>query len=176
MAVNIDLFDETKFSNDDYNSNEGMLTYSWGPPLWHFLHIMSFNYPNNPTTEQIEYHISYIKSLVYILPCKYCRINLPKNLVKVGITRSDFDNRLSFSKLIYRLHNEVNLATGKKKYKTYEEVRVFYENFRSRCDNSIKKNNPNVENGCTKPLHAIKLKTKIVITNNMNSELGVEIN
>jgi len=27
-----------------YNSDEGMLTKVWGPPLWHVLHTISFNY------------------------------------------------------------------------------------------------------------------------------------
>ena len=26
-----------------------MLTTVWGPSMWHYLHTMSFNYPNNPT-------------------------------------------------------------------------------------------------------------------------------
>ena len=35
------------FSEKDYQSDNGMITYIWGL-LWHFLHIMSFNYPVNP--------------------------------------------------------------------------------------------------------------------------------
>ena len=37
------------YTNDDYNSNDGMLTSIWGPGMWHYLHTMSFNYPVNPT-------------------------------------------------------------------------------------------------------------------------------
>ena len=40
------------FKEQDYNSNDGILTTIWGPPMWHFLHSMSFNYPNNPTKLQ----------------------------------------------------------------------------------------------------------------------------
>ena len=32
-----------KFSKKDYSSGDGMLTTVWGPSLWHYLHIMSFN-------------------------------------------------------------------------------------------------------------------------------------
>ena len=35
------------FSQDDYNSGDGMLTSVWGPGMWHYLHTMSFNYPTN---------------------------------------------------------------------------------------------------------------------------------
>ena len=35
----------------DYKSNDGMLTSVWGPSLWHSLHTISFNYPNNPNMD-----------------------------------------------------------------------------------------------------------------------------
>ena len=28
-----------------------MVTSIWGPPMWHYLHTMSFNYPVNPTQD-----------------------------------------------------------------------------------------------------------------------------
>lgn len=64
------------YSSNDYNSGDGMLTSVWGPSMWHFLHIMSFNYPNNPTNEDKKHYKDFILSLRDILPCKYCRINL----------------------------------------------------------------------------------------------------
>ena len=42
------------FSNEDCNSGDGMLTSVWGPPMWHTLHTISFNYPVKPTKEQKE--------------------------------------------------------------------------------------------------------------------------
>ena len=44
------------FSKEHYNSDNGMLTSVWGPPLWHFLHTTSFNYPIKPTkADKIHY-------------------------------------------------------------------------------------------------------------------------
>ena len=40
---------EKIFSSEDYKSSNGMLTSVWGPPMWHSLHTISFNYPVNPT-------------------------------------------------------------------------------------------------------------------------------
>ena len=37
------------YNKSDFGSGDGMLTYVWGPALWHYLHTMSFNYPINPT-------------------------------------------------------------------------------------------------------------------------------
>ena len=47
----------------DYKSGDGMLTTVWGPSLWHFLHTMSFNYPNEPTPEQKKSYMNFIYQL-----------------------------------------------------------------------------------------------------------------
>ena len=36
------------FNKKDYSSNDGMLTTIWGPSMWHYLHTISFNFPNQP--------------------------------------------------------------------------------------------------------------------------------
>ena len=43
------------YTKKDYNSNDGMLTSVWGPPAWHFLHTISFNYPNSPSIKQKKF-------------------------------------------------------------------------------------------------------------------------
>jgi hypothetical protein len=63
------------------NSGNGFQTTVWGPLLWNFLHIMSFNYPVNPTYEHKVNYRNFILSLVNILPCGKCRENLCKNLI-----------------------------------------------------------------------------------------------
>ena len=40
------------FTRKDYNAGDGMLTTVWGPPMWHYLHTMSFNYPVNPNSSK----------------------------------------------------------------------------------------------------------------------------
>jgi hypothetical protein len=56
------------FSKEDYNSGDGMLTSVWGPPMWHFLHTMSFNYPVSPTAEDKKNYSDFIYNLRYVLP------------------------------------------------------------------------------------------------------------
>ena len=68
------------FTKKNYHSGDGMLTTVWGPSMWHYMHTMSFNYPVNPTAEQKKRHREFILNLPHTLPCKYCRINLKKNL------------------------------------------------------------------------------------------------
>ena len=161
------------YSSNDYNSGDGMLTSVWGPSMWHFLHIMSFNYPINPSNEDKKHYKDFILSLRYILPCKYCRINLKNNLMKHPITMEDMKDRENFSKYIYQLHETVNKMLNKKSNLTYEEVRERYEHFRSRCTeekpklfrflSKTKTRKNKKEKGCTEPLYGKKSKCIIKI-------------
>ena len=128
-----------KFSRKDYKSGDGMLTSVWGPSAWHFLHTMSFNYPIEPTTKQKKQYQSFILSLTDVLPCKYCRINLKKNLKTHPLTMKDMESRASFSLWVYKLHERVNTMLKKKSNVSYEEIRDRYEHFRARCNNTSKK-------------------------------------
>lgn len=159
------------YSDIDYVSNDGFLTYVWGPPFWFVIHTISFNYPNNPTEEDKERYKNFVYSLQHVLPCKYCRINLQKNFKKMPITEEVLQDRTSFSKYIYDLHNLVNEMLGKKKHLTFEDVRDRYENFRSRCTTGKKKHRRTMkrirggkrEKGCTRPFYGKKAKCVINI-------------
>ena len=134
----------------DYKSGDGMLTTVWGPSLWHFLHTMSFNYPIEPTIAQKKQYMQFILNLKYILPCKYCRINLKKNFKALPLTISSMKNRETFSKYVYDLHEHINKMLCKISGLTYDDVRERYEHFRARCSAKVKKVK---EKGCTESLY-----------------------
>lgn len=157
---------QSRFSNTYYNSGDGMLTTVWGPPMWHYLHTMSFNYPIKPSKDDKKHYKSFIENLQFTLPCKYCRQNLQQNLKILPITREVLKNREMFSKYIYDLHNLINKMLNKNIFISYEEVRDRYENFRSRCSkDEIKKKLYKLkkEKGCTQPLYGEKSKCIIKI-------------
>ena len=166
------------FKKREYSSGDGMLTTICGPSMWHFLHTMSFNYPVKPSKEDKIHYRDFILSLQYILPCKYCRQNLKTNLKANPVTMSVMENRDTFSRYIYKLHEIVNKLLGKKSHLTYCDVRERYEHFRSRCtaddkpkilklaDVKTKKNmdkGKKKEKGCTEPLYGKKAKCIIKI-------------
>jgi hypothetical protein len=154
--------DNSPFTQADYNSGDGMLTSVWGPPLWHILHTISFNYPIHPTEEDKKHYYKYYKSLKYILPCRFCRDNLDNNLKNHKLTKAIMKNRETLSRWVYELHEIVNLMLQKKSGLTYEDVRDRYEHFRSRClvnpEEIIIKNEKGKESGCTEPLYGVKSK------------------
>ena len=59
------------YNKKEFKSNDGMLTTIWGPSLWHTLHVISFNYPINPTKDDKKSYKQYIYLLKKTLPCVY---------------------------------------------------------------------------------------------------------
>jgi len=154
----------TTYTENDYKSGDGMLTTVWGPSIWHFMHTMSFNYPNEPTKENKKHYRDFILNLENTLPCKYCRINLKKNFKKLPLTMNHMKNRYTFSKYIYDLHEHINTMLNKKSGLSYNDVRERYEHFRARCTKTPIK----VEKGCTESLYGEKAKCVIKIVPQSN--------
>jgi hypothetical protein len=139
-----------------------MNTLVWGPMLWGFLHVMSFNYPVNPSDEDKKRYKAFLLSLERVLPCKYCRENFKTNLKKAGYSNSIFSSRETFSRFIYDLHNEVNTMLGKDVFSTYEDVRETYELFRAGCKPG--RTSANKEKGCTESKKGYTYASNINIT------------
>lgn len=168
------------YKKNDFKSKDGMLTSVWGPSLWHYLHTMSFNYPIKPTIVQKKYHRQFIQSLKYVLPCKYCRMNLRKNLKAVPLNEKALESRENFSRWMYELHEHINNMLKKKSGLTYDDVRERYEHFRARCsETSVSKiieemkrieKSKKKEKGCETPLYGHKAKCVIKIVPKENKE------
>ena len=158
------------FNNKEFESGDGMLTSVWGPSLWHSLHTISFNYPVKPSIEEKTKYLSFFKSLQNILPCKYCRMNFKKNIKNVPLNFKTMKNRHTLSLWLYNLHEEINRMLGKKSNLTYNDIKIRYEMFRSRCLQDIKKKTQKKkfvkEKGCVKPLYGKKSKCVINIVPN----------
>ena len=135
----------------DFNSRNGFQTAVWGPPLWHILHIMSFNYPPKPTEKDKQKYYNFLISLRDVLPCVYCRNNFFDNLSDCDFREEVFASRDSFSRFIHRLHNQVNTMLGKPCTDSFEDVRQMYEYFRAGCGGTKAKGA--TEKGCTTAKH-----------------------
>ena len=164
------------FTRKEYMSGDGMMTSIWGPAMWHALHTISFDYPVHPTSEDKKHYKEFIEKLKYVLPCKYCRINLTNNLKMNPIRECHMKNRDTFSRYVYNLHEFINKMLGKTSGLSYCDVRERYEHFRSRCTQSDGKKlfkfnktrkgkgkGKGKEQGCTAPLHGKNAKCVIKI-------------
>lgn len=175
------------FKKNDFYSGDGFVTSTWGPPLWHALHTMSFNYPVSPTLEDKHHYRDFILSLQHVLPCGACRKNLQTNFKQMPITMSDMENRDTFSRYIYNLHELVNRMLKKNSGLSYCDVRERYEHFRARCTEDtpkvftleqLKNTNYNKsipEKGCTEPLYGKKSKCILKIVPQANKGETMQI-
>lgn len=117
----------------DYNSTKEMVSSIWGPPLWHFLHTISVNYPINPTLKDKKNYYNFFYNLQYVLPCDICRKNLKKNYkYTLPLSLNTFESREILSKYVYDLHELINKSHHKKSNLTFDDVRKKYEYFRVR--------------------------------------------
>lgn len=114
-----------------------MQTAIFGPVFWTAIHLVSFNYPVEPTEEQKVQYKNWLLAMGDVLPCRHCRDNFGTN-VSAALGDADFDSvfesRDVFSRFCYDLHEVVNLMLKKPQCKySFNEVRDMYEGFRSRC-------------------------------------------
>uniref|UniRef100_A0A6C0CC12 thiol oxidase n=1 Tax=viral metagenome TaxID=1070528 RepID=A0A6C0CC12_9ZZZZ len=90
-----------------------MLPDIWGRCAWNFIHLVTLDYPMNPTDEDKQYYRNFFTSLLHVLPCEKCRHNLYKNLKKLPLSESVMSTRLNLVKWGIDLHNMVNVHTNK---------------------------------------------------------------
>lgn len=117
------------------NKTQGILPKIWGPHAWIFLHSMTFNYPEEPTTNERNYYKIYFEELANTLPCEECRESY-KKFISEGETKLDDEalkDRSSLTKWLYYIHNAVNNKLGINYGVSYDDLVQKYEAFRADC-------------------------------------------
>lgn len=123
----------------------------WGPSGWIFLHTITFNYPEKPTTQDKKKYINFFNLVGDILPCKYCRKSY-KIYIKYIPIKYFVDSREGITYWLYNIHNLVNNKIFKKDQISFLEVVKKYEKFRAGCKITKKKNSKKKYGSCKVPL------------------------
>jgi len=143
---------------------QGFQTAVWGPTAWVFLHSITFSYPDKPDAETRAQFFNFFKSMMYVLPCKYCRDSYAsycKSSGPLGLKMKRFESRATLTKWLYDIHDAVNLKLDKKDRPTFPEVKAIYKEFKASC--TTKENERS--KGCVAPngKNGIRLKSAIRI-------------
>ena len=113
----------------DVNPPQPVVENTWGPHFWETLHIISFNYPDNPTNAQKQAAWNFFNSLSFLLPCpvccNHCSDYISSNPPLVY-------NKQFLTKWVSDLHNSVNLRLGKPTW-TFSQVQQKYGNLNTSC-------------------------------------------
>lgn len=85
-----------------------MDTRFWGPSGWKLLHHIAFSY--RPTPENTLRYATFLDTLPYILPCKFCRASLTDYYREhpYALEHSRVSPTLNMSKWMVTIHNCVN--------------------------------------------------------------------
>lgn len=115
----------------------------WGPHLWRVLHIISLNYPLQPTRDQQQAYYNLFKSLCVVIPCAKCRREFCKMVMTntLKLERSLFTQRPSdapgtarkrLAAYVVAMHSKVNERLGHTQKKTGREWVQYYARMRAR--------------------------------------------
>jgi FAD-linked sulfhydryl oxidase len=92
----------------------------WGSHGWIFLHVVTMNYPKEPTNEDKSLYRNFFSSLKRVLPCEKCAHHYEQHIIDDPIEPA-LDSRDSLVRWLIKIHNKVNEDLGKPQY-TYEQV------------------------------------------------------
>ena len=98
----------------------------WGPQFWYILHIISFEYPLNPTEYDKRIYHDFYTSLKDVIPCEMCKKHYRNHIHKYPLT-PHLDTRDTLIKWVIQVHNFVNASIGKP-IMTIEQVMDVYAN------------------------------------------------
>ncbi len=115
-----------------------MDTRFWGPSGWKLLHLITFTYEPYDNSQQLLTK-SFLETLPYILPCKFCRASLTdyyrqlpyEKITEDGVV-SVLKSRETFSRWMYDIHNLVNdklrsQGLNPNSNPSFQNVKEFYE-------------------------------------------------
>ena len=89
-----------------------MDTKKWGKHGWIFLHYVTFNYPINPTQQDIDNYYDFFYSLKFVLPCEICKKHYSNNLLKHNLIGA-LKTRNTLIRWLIDIHNDINYELGK---------------------------------------------------------------
>lgn len=124
------------------NVNQGLNTRVWGSGAWCFLHCVSYGFPYNaPTDAQKRDYKEFFRLLSVVLPCVHCRTSYEQFISsgETALTDAVMENRGTFTKWLYNLHNAVNNKLQIDYRVSLEDINSRYESYRAGCS----------KNGCT---------------------------
>ena len=84
----------------------------WGPYFWKTIHLLIIGLPDKLTPDHSQAITDFFNSLIYLLPCKNCRIHYAIYFEQYPV---DISSKQALWQWSVNLHNSVNQRNNKKK-------------------------------------------------------------
>jgi hypothetical protein len=101
----------------------------WGPHYWFFLHTISITYPHHPNAVTKKKYYDLIQNFHIFLPIENIATQFSELLEQYPITPY-LDNRESFVRWTWFIHNKINEKLEKPKISMEEFYTKYYENYK----------------------------------------------
>jgi hypothetical protein len=96
----------------------------WGPHGWIFLHSVTFNYPDNPSSETKQKYKQFFESIGDILPCNVCSENYKRH-IKENPIDPNLNDKNDIIQWLINIHNMTNIELGKPVLSPLEVIKEF---------------------------------------------------
>jgi hypothetical protein len=100
----------------------------WGSQLWYIMHLISFEYPINPTEYDKRIYHDFYTSLKDVIPCEDCKKHYREHITRYPLT-PHLDSRDNLVKWVIQVHNFVNTSLGKPTL-SIEQVMMIYKDLK----------------------------------------------
>jgi hypothetical protein len=102
----------------------------WGPHYWFFLHTLAMTYPHHPNSVTKKKYYEFIQNLPLFLPVEEISSEFSKLIDKYPITPY-LDNRDSFVRWMYFIHNKINEKLEKPQISLNDFFVNYYDKYKS---------------------------------------------
>lgn len=102
----------------------------WGPHYWFFLHTLAMCYPNYPNEVTKKKYYDFIQNLPMFIPIEKIATQFT-NLLDEYPVQPYLDNRESFIRWIWFIHNKINQKLEKPQIGLNEFYVKYYEEYKT---------------------------------------------
>jgi hypothetical protein len=102
----------------------------WGPHYWFFLHTLAMTYPHHPNAVTKKKYYEFIQNLPLFLPVEEISSSFSK-LIEMYPIPPYLDNRDSFVRWMYFIHNKINEKLEKPQITLNEFYVNYYNQYKS---------------------------------------------
>jgi hypothetical protein len=102
----------------------------WGPKFWFFFHTIAFTYPNYPNAVTKKKYYDFVQNIPMFLPIDEIATSFSKLLNDFPI-QPYLDNKESFIKWFWFIHNKINEKLEKPKITLNEFYLKYHDEYKS---------------------------------------------
>ena len=101
----------------------------WGPHMWFFLHTISMCYPLRPNAVTKKKYYEFVQNIPLFIPIEKMSSDFSKLLDEYPVTPY-LDNRESFIRWVWFIHNKINEKLEKPQYTLNDFYIQYHETYK----------------------------------------------